>query len=96
MKKSKTKRKRKIQLINPAALRRLAILAMLLLAILGWLWFTLISMPGISYQGELAPLTAEENLIKNRLQQDLNKLGGEIRYRNSNNYENLQAAADFL
>ncbi len=96
MKKSKTKRKHKIQLINPAALRRLAILAMLLLAILGWLWFTLISMPGISYQGELPPLTAEENLIKNRLQQDLNKLGGEIRYRNSNNYENLQAAADFL
>ncbi len=96
MKKSKTKRKHKIQLINPAALRRLAILAMLLLAVLGWLWFTLIPMPGISYQGELPPLTAEENLIKNRLQQDLNKLGGEIGSRNSNNYENLQAAADFL
>lgn len=90
------KKKRKLKAFSKPALIRVGILLFILLGIIGYLWFTCFQMPKNSYSGELIPLTAEEKIIKNNLQKDINKLGVEIGARNSNNYENLNAAKDFL
>ena len=61
-------KKRKFKVFNKAALIRLGILLFILLAVIGWLWFTSFQMPGNSYSGELVPLTAEEKIIQDNLQ----------------------------
>ncbi|MEM1392786.1 MAG: M28 family peptidase [Cyanobacteria bacterium P01_H01_bin.150] len=90
------KKKRKFKVLNKAALTRLGILGLILLSLIGWLWFTCFQMPGRSYRGELVSLTAEERVIQDNLQRDINKLSVEIGTRNYNIYENLNAAKDFL
>ena len=90
------KRKPKFKLLNKAALIRLGVLLFILLGIISWLWFTSFQMPGNSYSGKLLPLTAEEKIIQENLQRDINKLAVEIGARNNYYYENLNAAANFL
>ncbi|MDY6897670.1 MAG: M28 family peptidase [Cyanobacteriota bacterium] len=90
------KKKRKFKVFNKSALIRLSIFSFILLGVIGWLWFTCFQMPGNSYSGELVALTAEERIIKDNLQRDINKLAVEIGARNYSNYENMNAAADFL
>ena len=90
------KRKRKLKAFNKAALIRLGILLFILLSAISWLWFTCFQMPGNSYSGKLLPLTAQEKIIQDNLQRDINKLAVDIGARNYNNNENLNAAADFL
>jgi len=53
-------------------------------------------MPGESYHGELPPLTQKEITLQNALQQDVEKLAGEIGRRNYLYYDGLIAATDFL
>ncbi|MEB3181268.1 MAG: M28 family peptidase [Nostocaceae cyanobacterium] len=89
-------RKRQIQVFNKAAVIRLTILSIVLLLILGWIWFTMLRMPGVSYSRQLPPLTAEQSLLQEALQRDIEKLGGDIGPRNSDYYDNLKAAAQYL
>jgi hypothetical protein len=56
----------------------------------------MIRMPGESYHGELPPLTQKEITLQNALQQDVEKLAGEIGRRNYLYYDGLIAATDFL
>jgi hypothetical protein len=49
-------RKFKLQLITKAALKRLTILAIILLVLILWGWVTLFQMPGQSYTGKTFPL----------------------------------------
>ena len=90
------KRKRKLKAFSKSALIRLSILLFILFGVIGWLWFTCFQMPGKSYSGELLSLTAEEKIIQNNLQRDINKLGVEIGARNYSHYDNLNAAKVFL
>ncbi|BAY87165.1 hypothetical protein NIES267_66830 [Calothrix parasitica NIES-267] len=89
-------KKRNLKAFSKAALIRLSILLFILLGVIGWLWFTCFQMPGKSYSGELLPLMAEEKIIQDNLQRDINKLANDIGARNYSNYENLNAAAYFL
>lgn len=89
-------KKRKFKVFNKAALIRLGILGLVLLSFIGWLWFTCFQMPGNSYSGEFVSLTAQEKIIEDNLQRDINKLAVEIGARNYNNYENIITAKDFL
>mgnify|MGYP001794874623 CR=1 FL=1 len=90
------KKKGKLKAFSKPALTRLGILLFILLVIIGYLWFTCFQMPGNSYSGELLPLSAQEKIIKDNVQRDIKKLASEIGARNYNNYENLNAAEDFL
>jgi hypothetical protein len=90
------KQKRKLLIFNQAALIRLSILMIILLSFIAWIWFNLLRMPGTSYRGQLPPLSAQENIIRDTLQQNIKHLGGDIGQRNSGYYENLQAAAEYL
>ncbi len=90
------KKKRQFKTFSKPALIRLGILLFILSSVVSWLWFTSFQMPRNSYSGELLPLTAQEKIIQDNLQRDINKLAVEIGARNYNNYENLNAAADFI
>ncbi len=87
------RRKAKMQIITKSALIRLAFL-FLMLAIVGlWGWSTMFQMPGQSYRGSLPPLPENAIALKSALQKDLQKLS---KPRNNVQYENLNAAREFL
>ncbi|EDX70861.1 peptidase, M28 family [Coleofasciculus chthonoplastes PCC 7420] len=86
----------KIPLLNRSGVIRLAILSIILLIVIFGAWFLMIRMPGESYHGELPPLTQKEVTLQNALQQDVEKLAGEIGRRNYLYYDGLIAATDFL
>lgn len=86
----------KIPLLNRSGAIRLAILSLILVIVLLGAWSIMIRMPGESYHGELPPLTQKEITLQNALQQDVEKLAGEIGRRNYLYYDGLIAATDFL
>ncbi|MEQ9552746.1 MAG: M28 family peptidase [Coleofasciculus sp. G3-WIS-01] len=86
----------KIPLLNRSGAVRLAILSIILLLVIVGAWFLMIRMPGESYQGELPPLTQNEIALQNALEQDVEKLAGEIGRRNYLYYDGLIAATDFF
>ncbi|MDB5477818.1 MAG: peptidase [Alphaproteobacteria bacterium] len=61
----------------------------------GGLIFNL-EMPGQSYAGALEPLTAQEEQIKKRLQDDIAELTVAIGKRNISHYQNLQKSAEYI
>lgn len=86
----------KIQLISKSALIRLGLLLSVLIVISVWSWFALFWMPGKSYSGQLKPLSQQEIILQNLLQEDVKKLADEIGERNANNYKRLNATVDVL
>lgn len=58
--------------------------------------FCMISMPGRSYLGPLAPLTEEEAVLATNLERHVRTLAGEIGERNLIRYDALEASADYL
>ncbi|MBK1989634.1 M28 family peptidase [Sphaerospermopsis aphanizomenoides BCCUSP55] len=85
-----------LQIINKSALIRLAVLFVIVLISGIWLWWTMFWMPEKSYQGQLPPLNTAEITLQKLLQQDLQKLAGDIGIRNYSQYEKLNTAKDFL
>ena len=85
-----------MQLVNRAALVRVAVFSILLgmLFLLGW--FTMMRMPGKSYRGSLPPLTRQESAFRNALRQDVEKLANEIGERSVQQYTRLATAANFI
>ncbi|MBD3561249.1 aminopeptidase, partial [Planktothrix sp. FACHB-1355] len=71
-------------------------LAIILSAIVGWVWFAMIRMPGISYRGQLPSLNQQELKLQKALRQDVQKLVSELQEHNFSSYNNLVAAANFL
>ncbi|MEO7166710.1 MAG: M28 family peptidase [Spartobacteria bacterium] len=59
-------------------------------------WFVMIRMPGESFHGKAAPLTAGEKTLRDELAAHVQKLGGEIGERNLSHYPQLQAAANYI
>lgn len=66
-----------------------------LIGILEGVWLML-TIPGQTYAGELPKLSAEQEVIKNHLQQNIQYLAGHLGERNIWHYENLQAAANYI
>ena len=83
-------------IVTKRALVRIAILGILLTAPVLIVWFTMIRMPGKSYRGTLPPLSAEQAVLRDELQRDLEVLAGEIGERHTYRYDKLVAAVDFL
>ena len=86
----------KLNIIDGAALKRLAILATIITSISIFLWSLMVWMPGESYHQNLQPLSSSEIKLKARLQQDIETLAIKIGRRNFDSYQNLVAAKDFL
>ncbi|PSB46301.1 M28 family peptidase [Chamaesiphon polymorphus] len=86
----------KLKLIDSAALKRLAILAIIIVSLLIFGWSLMVWMPGESYRQALPTLSASEIELKDNLQRDVETLATKIGSRNSGNYANLVAAKDFL
>jgi Peptidase family M28 len=86
----------KINLIDGTALKRLAILAIVITSISIFVWSLMVWMPGESYLQNLQPLSSIEIKLKNRLKTDVETLAIKIGRRNFDSYQNLVAAKDFL
>ncbi len=82
--------------MSRAALIRLLIVGVILGILIGWAWFATIWMPGKSYGGSMPPLTQQEATLEKVLQQEVEKLSGEIGEHNYSQYQNLVAAVNFL
>lgn len=86
----------KLNLLNGAALKRLAILAIIITSISIFVWSLMVWMPGESYRQNLSPLSSIEIKLKDRLKSDVETLAVKIGRRNFDSYQNLVAAKDFL
>lgn len=86
--------KKKFQLVNKNAVKRIAIIGIILSVLVVVAWLAMVRMPGKSYAGELPPLTPQEELLQRQLQRDIAKIGSEEH--NYVYYDNLKAIADFL
>jgi hypothetical protein len=86
----------KLKLIDRSALKRLAILAIIVSSILGFAWSMMIWMPGVSYSQVLPTLTESDLNLRDDLRRDVEVLSGKIGARNNEHYENLVAAQSFL
>jgi Peptidase family M28 len=86
----------KLNLINSTALKRLAILTVIITSISIFIWSLMVWMPGESYRQNLQPLSSVEIKLKDRLKSDVETLAIKIGRRNFDSYQNLVAAKDFL
>lgn len=83
--------------ITKMALLRLVILTVILSILCGWGWITMINMPGKSYAGNLLPLTQREQVLRDELRQDVEKISSEeIGEHNFIFYDKLVGVANFL
>ena len=78
------------------AVKRPAVLFVLLFAFLVWAYFTMIRMPGETYRGPLLPLTGTEAALRDALRRDVEMLAGEIGPRGVVRPTELAASADFI
>jgi Peptidase family M28 len=86
----------KLKLFDGTSLKRLAIFAIIIVSILIFGWSLMVWMPGESYTQALPPLSAKEIELQIQLKRDVNMLASTIGRRNSDNYQNLIAAQEFL
>lgn len=81
-----------LQLLDRSSGKRLGLLAIFLTLILGIFWFLMVWMPGQSYNGSLAALTAEEVSLEQTLNGDISVLAAGPR----SNPESLEMAAQYI
>lgn len=86
--------RKKFQIANKNAVKRLAIVGIVIAVLVAGVGLTMVRMPGKSYAGELPPLMPREKILQQELQQDIAKIGSQEH--NYIYYDNLQAIADFL
>lgn len=86
----------KINRIDSTALKRLAILVIIIASISIFAWSLMVWMPGESYHQNLQPLSSIEIKLKDRLKSDIETLAVKIGRRDLDHYQNLVAAKDFL
>lgn len=79
----------------PPYLRRLLFYGVLLLGMI-MAWWSMIRMPGRSFQGSAPPLTPAELTLRDELRASVQKLAGEIGERNVQHHAKLVAAAEFI
>lgn len=84
------------RLINRSALKRLAILGVIIALILAWAWFSMIRMPGDSFAGPLSALSDQQAALAEELRSDVTTLAGTIGRRNTCYSAGLATAVTFL
>jgi hypothetical protein len=84
------------RIVNRRALKRLAILAVLIAIFLTWAYFSMIRMPGRSFSGDPPPLTPAQSALADELQRDVEMLAGTIGKRNVYYSTGLNQAVAFL
>lgn len=85
-----------MQLLTRSALKRLAVLSVVLGGFILWAGWTMIRMPLKSFSGPLPPPTAEQARLRDDLRAHVEKLAGEIGERNVYRPAQLRAAADYI
>ncbi len=83
-------------IITSGAIKRLAVLCILLAVSCCWGWWTMIRMPLESFRGPLAPLSERETGFRDSLRSDVKTLAGTIGDRNVFVPQRLAAAARFI
>lgn len=86
----------KFKLFDRAALIRLGILVLILIALLIFGWSLMVWMPGESYTGALPPLSKAESELQASLKRDVRMLSEKIGTRNYQAHQNLLAAKEYL
>ncbi len=86
----------RFRFVTRPAIKRLAILSLLANGFLVWAYFAMIHMPGKSHHGPLPSLSAEQEVLRDALRDDVDTLARKIGDRNVFRHENLAAAAAFL
>src|SRR5262245_46087779 len=81
-----------MRFVTRSALKRLAVLFVVLGGLLLWGWWSMIRMPLKSYGGPLPALTAEQGALRDQLRRHVEKLAGEIGERNVYKPDKLRAA----
>lgn len=71
-------KKRRFRLVSRAALKRLAVLFLIIAVVLIWLYRAMIHMPGSSYRGALDPLTPDQQFLAAKLRADVQRLAGDM------------------
>jgi len=90
------KRRWRIPILTRAAMVRLAILLLVLLALGIWCDRVMIKMPGKSYQGEPIPLSETEIALRDKLKSDIDFLAVQLGERNVIQYHALEKSAEFI
>jgi hypothetical protein len=91
------KRRKKFKVLTKAASIKVVILFVFIAVVLIGSWFTVVRMPGKSFAGDLPKLTQAEQVLRDELRQDVDRIAGsEIGDRNYMFYENLVAVANYL
>src|SRR6185503_10855744 len=93
---SSRNRRWRSRIVNRAALKRLAILGILVAIFLTWAYFSMIRMPGRSFRGPLPPLTERQASLAEELRRDVEMLAGIIGPRNVYHERGLQRSRAFL
>ncbi|MHC4948702.1 MAG: M20/M25/M40 family metallo-hydrolase [Planctomycetota bacterium] len=84
------------KLVSRGAFRRLAALALGLLVVAAWAWFTMIRMPGESWSGPLPPMTDGQVALADELRRHVQALAGDIGPRSVPRPRALAAAAAYI
>ncbi len=85
-----------IRIITKKAVKRVAVLLLIVAVLCSWGYLTMIRMPGESYDGPLTPPSSDELVISDQLRQDVKELAGRIGERNVYQYSGLVASVEFL
>ena len=91
-----TKRRRRLKLITRRAVKRLAILALILAIVAIVAWWNLIRMPGSSYRGPVPALTTAQVQLRDELRADVKHLAGPLAGRGVWAKQRYDQAAAFL
>jgi hypothetical protein len=89
-------RRFRFRIVTGSALRRLAILAIVIAGLLIWAGCVMIPMPGESYTGPLPPLTDAQKALREELEAHVTILAGEIGPRNVSHASSLAVARTYL
>lgn len=91
-----TEKRTLIAFASRGALRRLAILFLLIACALIWCWYSMIRMPGVGYRGALPALIQDEATIAAQLQADVEMLAGTIGPRSPLLHRKMGDAAEYI
>jgi hypothetical protein len=86
----------RFRLASRAALKRLAVLFLLLVGALVWCWIAMIRMPGKSFDGPLPPLSQRQSELASELHRDVDMLAGIIGRRSVFYPKGLNNAVEFI
>src|SRR5437868_6734717 len=85
-----------MRIVTRAALKRLAVLFVVLVTFIFWAGCKMVHMPLKSFRGPLPALTEKQAGLRDELRKHVEKSGGEIGERNVFRPRQLRAAADFV